>query len=378
MPGGKNLIGPPCGFSEGKKNKMKRLLWSAVPGLVLLALLPGVMMTSAQDGPQGRIAFAGYVEDDYEIYVVNADGSGLQQLTDNDTDDYWPRWSPDGTRIAYTTMLSSDVYALRLIDVATGTISAPFGDQLVDDYAPSWSPDGTRIVVCSEQTAYIVDVTGGDVKTLEGDYSQPDWSPDGSLIALERERRTPQEQTVLITPDGEVVQEYTLVDTEIQGSVYHKDWSSDGSQLLVVWLDTTGRSPVVPSFVDRIDVTTDTVERLMSDADFWNPLWSPDGTQIMYGTGRSVPGTTEYQTLLRDMATGETQVFANEVGFTYFPAAWSPDGAYVLLLTFPTEAPVRSQLQVWDMDGNVVSAFAQNINIHFEWNPVIDWASPPG
>ena len=45
--------------------------------------------------PDGsKIAFVSYRDRDYEIYIMNADGSGIQQLTDNDWDDYFTAWLP--------------------------------------------------------------------------------------------------------------------------------------------------------------------------------------------------------------------------------------------------------------------------------------------
>ena len=52
--------------------------------------------------PDGRrIAFASTRDGNREIYVMNADGSGVTRLTDNDADDGYPSWSPDGRRIAF-------------------------------------------------------------------------------------------------------------------------------------------------------------------------------------------------------------------------------------------------------------------------------------
>jgi TolB protein len=55
------------------------------------------MITCSPDG--ARIAFSSNYDGDHEICVMNDDGSGLVQLTDNGVDDVNPFWSPDGTRI---------------------------------------------------------------------------------------------------------------------------------------------------------------------------------------------------------------------------------------------------------------------------------------
>src|SRR5919107_4801703 len=52
-------------------------------------------------GKNGRIAYSGYDGNDYEIYTINSRGGDKFQVTNNNTDDYGPSYSPRGKRIAY-------------------------------------------------------------------------------------------------------------------------------------------------------------------------------------------------------------------------------------------------------------------------------------
>jgi len=58
-------------------------------------------VTTSPLSPDGHIAFANNTGGDYELYVMNPDGTGQTRLTDNAGDDKYPAWSPDGTKIAF-------------------------------------------------------------------------------------------------------------------------------------------------------------------------------------------------------------------------------------------------------------------------------------
>ena len=59
--------------------------------------------TDASFSPDGsQILFAANHDGDLEIYVVNTDGTGMQTLTDNDTQDFFPSWSPDSSTIVFS------------------------------------------------------------------------------------------------------------------------------------------------------------------------------------------------------------------------------------------------------------------------------------
>jgi Tol biopolymer transport system component len=153
--------------------------------------------------PDGkRIAFLARnwftpVPEDYEdlIYVIDADGSHLTQLTDEGFKCSDVSWSPNGKRIVYTAGTEetrrSDIY---VIDVKSGSSINLTNSPSISDWDPSWSPDSKRIAFVSapptypaKEQVYVIDADGSHLTQLtDEDFacSGVSWSPDGKRIAF--------------------------------------------------------------------------------------------------------------------------------------------------------------------------------------------------
>ena len=111
--------------------------------------------------PDGqRIAFSGNRGGLTDLFIVNADGTNLQQLTDDRFGDLQPQWSPDGTHIAFATDRGpgADLALLRLspwhiatYEIATGTITVLPG-QGGHNTNPQWAPDGKSLAFVSDRS----------------------------------------------------------------------------------------------------------------------------------------------------------------------------------------------------------------------------------
>lgn len=126
------------------------------------------------------------------IWVINADGSNPQQLTSSGAD-FTPQWSPDGLRIAFVSLRDGD-YEIYVMNAAGNGVSNltqnPAEDGLLD--APQWSPDSSKLLFVSDRNAnlnydvYVMNSTGGSATALSnqaGADQHPRWSADGSRIA---------------------------------------------------------------------------------------------------------------------------------------------------------------------------------------------------
>ena len=135
----------------------------------------------------GRLAWVSYRSGAGDIYTMNADGSDVRRLSTGPGLEQSPAWSPDGTRLAYV----GERNGLGAVFVVNGDGSGErvISDVLTEVGAPQWSPDGTKIVfgaaIDNKPRIIVADLATGDVGAVtngvDGEFG-PNWSPDGKFI----------------------------------------------------------------------------------------------------------------------------------------------------------------------------------------------------
>ena len=147
--------------------------------------------------PDGRrIAFTSVQDGNWDIYVANADGSGTTRLTHSPSSAWSPAWSPDGRRIAYVSARESvaryfpantEIYAMN----ADGTDITRLTNNKRVAREPAWSPDGRRIAFSSshghaQSSIHVMNVDGSNPKITWGIITGSSlvWSSDGRRIAF--------------------------------------------------------------------------------------------------------------------------------------------------------------------------------------------------
>jgi len=141
------------------------------------------------DGKQFVMRLARLTQND--IVLVNSDGNGWRDLTNDEFSENYPRWSPDGRQIAYVSDRSGNYEIWTMNADGTNSRQWTFGNQSSASY-PIWSPDGSRICYDFNHKAYILDLTkpANEQKPQELPGSEEysfvivwDWSPDGKKLA---------------------------------------------------------------------------------------------------------------------------------------------------------------------------------------------------
>jgi Tol biopolymer transport system component len=249
------------------------------PALVVARTLPSIVYM-ARD-----------IDQDWQIYVMNADGSDKEPLLEEGLDDTTPIWSPNGQQIALVSRRDGN-REIYIIDVNTKE-AVNITRHPADDWTPAWSPDGSQLAFASIREGrweiFMVDTNCFAAPetcrdnlrqiTVDGNSNiSPVWSPDGTRFAFNSKASGNWDIYTMTIEGTDIRQVTTAIENDLSPA-----WSPDGSKIAfesnregnveIYVVDSTGSGPAQ-------NITN------LSFADDHGPTWSPDGQSIVFYSNR--------------------------------------------------------------------------------------------
>ena len=273
---------------------------------------------SADPTPTTPIAQHG----NWEIYVMNADGSGQHRVAPSRAGENWPWWLPDG-RLSFTSNRTGEERIFTVQPDGTELEELPVDLTYVASPI-KWSADGSQIYYASSidglEQLYEADADGSNprrITEIADGTSYPDWSPDGSKVVFTNRSHGPA-VIYSINTDG----------TDLQRLTFDQDateewpvWSPDGTQIAFAHHSNDGEGGIFIMDADGGNL------RRLTDGGSWvdsAPDWSPDGTRIAFGREGDVWVVNVDGAGLRQL-TDSPYFDENPV--------WSPDGSQIAFVS---------------------------------------------
>ena len=311
------------------------VLAAVVSAVLALAVTREARAAVVPADEAGRILFVGFRDGNQEIYAMNPDGSSPTNLTNNGGSaacpnggvaahcawDYDPSGSADGSTIVFgstrDTGGNGELYLMNadgsgVTRLTNDSVMSPGGVHVLDNQ-PALSPDGRRVAWSRgapggdgySTEIYVMDVVGGtptQLTSLGGATGTPVWSPDGTRIAF-YSQHSGYDAIYVMNADG------TGLTGPLSpfGSSQSPDWSPDGTRIVFNRSDFFSDYEiwtVAPDGSSLAQLTNNTVHD-------YSPTYSPDGTQIAFASPED--GDDEIFVMNAD-GSGRTQLTSNDTG----------------------------------------------------------------
>jgi TolB protein len=249
---------------------------------------------------ESKIVFISSRSGNKEVWMMDYDGAGQQQLTKAGSIALSPRIAPDGQRVAYTILGGKGGPQVGMYSLELGrTVNFPrFGGSNV---SPAWSSDGARLAFSSSMPGdpeiYVTDANGTGPKRLTA-YAGPDvspaWNPKSNSQIAFVSGRTGLPQIYIMDADGTNLQRMTD-----GGYAVSPSWSPNGQFLTFAWRRNYGPGAPGGQDIYVMDIATKRWVQLTHELGVCDyPSWSPDSRHIVFEIGRR--GGTEIWSMLAD------------------------------------------------------------------------------
>jgi Tol biopolymer transport system component len=259
-----------------------------------------------------------------------------------------PRWSPDGSMIAFYTLDSREIFA----------ISAEGGEmeRIAPGISPRWSPDGQMLLFLNGGRLWSSKADGSEFgflsesSTYIKDYS---WSPLGNHVLFES-----QSHIYMVNADGGELREFAY-----PGG--NPLWSPDGETFLFM----------SPQGLMKVDIQGGNEIEIAPSGRFKDLQWSPDGFMIAYRKWDEDPDGMKRPVLYLVEANGSSRYRTfYSIKEEIQEYRWSPRGNELVLLA-GRKLPRPNTIYLMDAEGGKVEPIIDFPATHLQWSPDGEWIS---
>jgi len=274
--------------TSGEKGEV--LLWRITSSLIKIS------QQEITNKDTGLVVFYSERDGNAEIYTMKPDGSDQRPLTENNVDDVSPSWSPDGTLIVFESdrddahprnCFPKCNYNLYVMN-ADGTQQRQLTSLPGAEWHADWYPDGHSLIFNASEIGYEnpriyrIELESGELQPLLVDNfsnEAPDWSPDGSQIGFSSNRDGDFDIFTML-PDGSGI--HKVVDSGLND--YFPDWSPDGLQIAFFGADW----PLIKQDIFTVESDGSNLMNLSNTPQIIDedPKWCPDGSKIIFQSDR--------------------------------------------------------------------------------------------
>jgi TolB protein len=234
-----------------------------------------------------------------EIWAMDYDGSNQHQITHLNSISLSPRISPDGSRLAFSSMTRNGWQIMMFSMDLNRLVNFPrYGGT---NLSPAWSGDGLKLAFSTSSGGSpeicVTDAAGGNlhlVTTAKGPDVSPVWNRKTNSQIAFVSGRTGLPQIYAMEADGTNLQRMTD-----QGYAVSPNWAPNGQFLTFAWVRKYGPGEPGASDIYLMDIASKQWVQLTHDGgrnDF--PSWSPDGRHIVFQSSRS--GSEQIWSMLAD------------------------------------------------------------------------------
>lgn len=262
-----------------------------------------------------RLAMVGNRSGKKEIYLCDADGQGLIQLTRDNSISIGPNWSPDGRQLIYTSYMKNNFPDVYTIDLGSGSRQRVAGFPGLNTGA-AIAPNGRDVALILSKGGnpdlYVMNLGGGGLvrltNTQRAGEASPSWAPDGSKIVYVSDQAGSPQLYVISRTGGEPRR---ITSRGAQNVA--PDW---GKNNLIAYASLFGGR----WNICVLDPNTLEVKQITNgDADYEDPSWAPDGRHL--ASGRAV----RYQSKVYLLDTmGDPPIALTDYPGDWYSPAWDP------------------------------------------------------